>query len=296
MPNLFRYSLKGWSLSCRDSLMTLTATCKTLALMVCPPPIWRGEHKEEHTSGTRQHQHHHHTKASMSWVCAVDTSTSLQQQEEGQPVDSAKTSCRAAWSGQEKSRMDSHPVTCEDERDFRLTGRTQRASASARLLGTSKEGQEWSRNRLEENIHAMAAKNSARRCCTAGRGDPAFHRLLASPECLLQSTEGNQRALPGPASPRCWWGGLLVCPSGAALGRLGVPPEEDRAGLYPSCYLLGEGLHQCLHTVVHEHGGVVEELLVAVLLSLDDEGVGHQPMPVIELVELHRDAIPVLEL
>lgn len=47
MPNLFRYSLKGCSLSCRDSLMTPMATCKTLALMVCPPPIWRGENKEE---------------------------------------------------------------------------------------------------------------------------------------------------------------------------------------------------------------------------------------------------------
>lgn len=75
-----------------------------------------------------------------------------------------------------------------------------------------------------------------------------------------------------------------------------APLHEGRAGPYPSCYLLGKGLHQCLHAVVHEHGGVVEELLVAVLLPLDDEGVGHQPVPVIELVELHRDAIPVLEL
>lgn len=80
-------------------------------------------------------------------------------------------------------------------------------------------------------------------------------------------------------------------PTALALAR-----REGRAGPYPSCNLLGKGLHQRLHTVVHEHGGVVEELLVAVLLPLDDEGVGHQPVPVIELVELHRDAIPILEL
>lgn len=77
---------------------------------------------------------------------------------------------------------------------------------------------------------------------------------------------------------------------------MSIPPGEGRAGPYPACNLLGKGLHQCLHAVVHEHGGVVEELLVAVLLSLDDEGVGHQPVPVIELVELHGDAILVLEL
>ena len=72
--------------------------------------------------------------------------------------------------------------------------------------------------------------------------------------------------------------------------------SKGRAGPYPSCNLLGKGLHQRLHAVVHEHGGVVEELLVAVLFPLDDEGVGHQPVPVIELIELHCDAIPVLEL
>lgn len=100
-------------------------------------------------------------------------------------------------------------------------------------------------------------------------------------------------------------GDVCYCSNGTAFR---VPPaslpgshspgtgKEGRAGPYPSCNLLGKGLHQCLHTVVHEHGGVVEELLIAVLLPLDDEGVGHQPMPVIELVELHRDAIPVLEL
>lgn len=65
--------------------------------------------------------------------------------------------------------MDSDPVTWEEEERFqahRENPNAQRASgsASAGLLRTSKEGQEWSRNRLEENIHAMAAKNSARRC------------------------------------------------------------------------------------------------------------------------------------
>lgn len=71
---------------------------------------------------------------------------------------------------------------------------------------------------------------------------------------------------------------------------------SSSTGPYPSCSLHGKGLCQGLHAIVHEHGGVVEELLVAVLLSLDGEGVGHQRVPVVELVELHRNAIPVLEL
>lgn len=85
----------------------------------------------------------HHTKASMSWACVVDVSTSLQQQEEGQLVDSAKTSLvRSALfpgqgTGQEKSRMDSDPVTREDERDFRFTGRTQMPKGSQPQLGCS---------------------------------------------------------------------------------------------------------------------------------------------------------------
>lgn len=131
-------------------------------------------------------------------------------------MDSAKTSLgrSALFPGQgteqEKSRMDRDPVIWEDERDFRLTGRTQMPKGPQPQLGclAQAEGQEWSRNRLEENIHAMAAKNSARRCNTAGRGDPGFHRLLASPECLLQSNKGKQRGLPGPPSPRGWWGSL----------------------------------------------------------------------------------------
>lgn len=83
------------------------------------------------------------------------------------------------------------------------------------------------------------------------------------------------------------------------VGQMGHHSPTGRTsstGSYPSCSLPGKGLHQGFYTIVHEHGGVVEELLIAVLLSLDDEGVGHQPVPVVELVELHRNAIPVLEL
>lgn len=93
-------------------------------------------------------------------------------------------------------------------------------------------------------------------------------------------------------------GGLWLC-SDDALGLGSRSPPWDvlqRAGPHHPRGLLGKGLHQGLHAIVQEHGGVVEKLLVAVLFPLDDEGVWHQPVPVIELVELHRDAIPVLEL
>lgn len=65
------------------------------------------------------------------------------------------------------------------------------------------------------------------------------------------------------------------------------------------CYLAsdlpGEGVHNLLNAVVCEDGGVVEKLLVRQLVSVDDKGVGHQRVPVVEVAELQSDAVPVLE-
>lgn len=65
------------------------------------------------------------------------------------------------------------------------------------------------------------------------------------------------------------------------------------------CYLAsdlpGEGGHNLLDAVVREDGGVVEELLVRQLVSVDDEAVGHERVPVVEVAELQSDAVPVLE-
>lgn len=113
--------------------------------------------------------------------------------------------------------------------------------------------------------------------------------------------------LPRPSSLHCLWGGPTACIAlpgkvGKCYRQVGQMGHRSPTGCssstgpYPSCSLHGKGLRQGLHAIVHKHGGVVEELLVAVLLSLDDEGVGHQRVPVVELVELHRNAIPVLEL
>lgn len=40
---------------------------------------------------------------------------------------------------------------------------------------------------------------------------------------------------------------------------------------------------------------VEEELRIRQLVSVDVEGVGHQRVPVVELAEFQRDAVPVLE-
>lgn len=74
----------------------------------------------------------------------------------------------------------------------------------------------------------------------------------------------------------------------------GCVPREG--GPHLPGLLPGEGLHQGLHAVVGQHAGVVDELLVAVPLPADEEVVGHQRVPVVELVELHGDAVLVLEL
>lgn len=179
----------------------------------------------------------------------------------------------------------------------------------------------------------MAAKNSASQAAPtprllhspvwARRFLPVYGRLQASPQCFLQSLRTSKRGCQGqPCYDACGEDlqhacqtcvtcdplpkvAVRHCRNGTAfpVPRASLPEShspgtgrEGRAGPYPSCNLLGKGFHQRLHAVVQEHGGVVEELLVVVLFPLDDEGVGHQPMPVIELVELHRDAIPVLEL
>lgn len=65
------------------------------------------------------------------------------------------------------------------------------------------------------------------------------------------------------------------------------------------CYLAsdlsGEGVHNLLNAVVCEDGGVVQELLVRQLVSIDDEAVRHQRVPVVEVGELQGDTVPVLE-
>lgn len=65
---------------------------------------------------------------------------------------------------------------------------------------------------------------------------------------------------------------------------------------YPASALAREGVHQGLDPIVHEHGGVEQELLVAVVLGAHLEGVGHERVPVVELVELHGDTVAILEL
>lgn len=64
---------------------------------------------------------------------------------------------------------------------------------------------------------------------------------------------------------------------------------------YLACNLPREGVHQLLNAVVGEHGVVEEELLVRQLVSVDEEAVGHQGVPVVQLTELQSDAVPVLE-
>lgn len=73
-------------------------------------------------------------------------------------------------------------------------------------------------------------------------------------------------------------------------------PSPHSAEAHPASALAREGVHQGLDPIVHEHGGVEQELLVAVLLGAHLEGVGHERVPVVELVELHGDAVAVLEL
>lgn len=64
---------------------------------------------------------------------------------------------------------------------------------------------------------------------------------------------------------------------------------------YLASDLPGEGVYNLLNAIVCEDGGVVDELLVWQLVSIDDEAVGHQRVPVVEVAELQRDTIAVLE-
>lgn len=64
---------------------------------------------------------------------------------------------------------------------------------------------------------------------------------------------------------------------------------------YLASSLPGEGFHHLIDAVVHENGGVVDELLVRELVAVNHKAVGHQRVPVVELAELQSDAVPVLE-
>lgn len=73
-------------------------------------------------------------------------------------------------------------------------------------------------------------------------------------------------------------------------------PHQGSLEAYPASTLAREGIHQGLHPIVHQHGGVEQELLVAVVLGAHLEGVRHERVPVVEMVELHGNAVLVLEL
>lgn len=66
-------------------------------------------------------------------------------------------------------------------------------------------------------------------------------------------------------------------------------------GSHPSSDLLGERLHQGADAVFGHHRRVEDKLLVVVLGPFDVERVGHQRVPVVQAVELRRDAVLVLE-
>jgi len=71
--------------------------------------------------------------------------------------------------------------------------------------------------------------------------------------------------------------------------------SEVALGSYLSGDLVGEGLHEAPDAVLGDDGGVEDKLLVAVVAPLDAEAVGHQRVPVVQRVELRRDAVLVLE-
>lgn len=64
---------------------------------------------------------------------------------------------------------------------------------------------------------------------------------------------------------------------------------------YLSSRLPRESVHQLLHAVVHEDGGVVQELGVWDFISVNEKAVWHQRVPVVEMAELQGDAVSVLE-
>lgn len=64
---------------------------------------------------------------------------------------------------------------------------------------------------------------------------------------------------------------------------------------YPSGDLLGKGLHEVADAVLSHDRRVEDELFVVVFFLLDVESVRHQRVPVVQGVELGRDAVLVLE-
>lgn len=64
---------------------------------------------------------------------------------------------------------------------------------------------------------------------------------------------------------------------------------------YLSSNLPREGVHQLLDAVVRENRSVEEELRVRQFISVNKEAVRHQRVPVVELAELQRDTVPILE-
>lgn len=71
--------------------------------------------------------------------------------------------------------------------------------------------------------------------------------------------------------------------------------RKQRGSSDPASDLLAEGLHHVADAVAGHHRVVEDKLLVAVFLVLDVEAVGHQRVPVVQRVELGRDAVLVLE-
>lgn len=65
------------------------------------------------------------------------------------------------------------------------------------------------------------------------------------------------------------------------------------------CYLAsslpGEGVHQLLNAVVCENRRVEDELRVRQFISINEEAVWHQRVPVVELAELQSDTVAILE-
>lgn len=64
---------------------------------------------------------------------------------------------------------------------------------------------------------------------------------------------------------------------------------------YLSCRLSRESIHQFLHPVMHDDGGVVQELGVGDIVSINEEAVRHQWVPVVKVAELQSDAVTVLD-
>lgn len=97
---------------------------------------------------------------------------------------------------------------------FAVTGRTrtpkkQRVCTSALLLCMSQEGQNCGCSHLEENIHVMAAKNSARRaapctgCSTARAGDPSSPQAPGITLVFTTELRPGKRGCQSPALLRC---------------------------------------------------------------------------------------------